>query len=627
MKFMHIKTTEYLAMVRDKTGFSDYKISKEYEINQSNLSKYSSGKAALSETHAWLFANILDIDPAEVVANTKLEHAISTGNNLKAKFWQEQLDKIFSESMPIKIQIAQINPIVGDIQSNAKKIIDLSIEAFDLGAHLVVFPELALTGYPPEDLLLRDGFMDQVKNEVDNLCKAIPSNISVLFGAPSQSDKNLYNSAYLIRDNQIQNIYNKQELPNYGVFDEKRYFTPGSDSFVFECQNTRIGVLICEDQWIDRPIRELCQSNVELVISLNASPFQLNKQSERINICQNYALEFGISFVYINLVGGQDEVVFDGNSFVMNDQGQITLEMPAFEEISMAHNDSSLVPKEYSDEATIYSAIVLATRDYIKKNSFSGALIGLSGGIDSALTLAIAVDAIGPENVHAVMMPYQYTSEISLADSKHQALTQGVKFSNVDIHSMVDSFNRSLSDLFENNVVDTTEENIQSRVRGTLLMALSNKHHKIVLATGNKSEMAVGYATLYGDMCGGFAPLKDISKTMVYRLSKYRNSISEVIPTRVITRPPSAELAPNQVDQDSLPPYDVLDDILFKFVEKKLSVEKIIADGHNSTDVNKITSLILKNEYKRRQSAPGPKVSSNAFGRERRYPMTSKFKP
>ena len=627
MKFMHIKTTEYLAMVRDKTGFSDYKISKEYEINQSNLSKYSSGKAALSETHAWLFANILDIDPAEIVANTKLEHAISTGNNLKAKFWQEQLDKIFSESMPIKIQIAQINPIVGDIQSNAKKIIDLSIEASDLGAHLVVFPELALTGYPPEDLLLRDGFMDQVKNEVDNLCKAIPSNISVLFGAPSQSDKNLYNSAYLIRDNQIQNIYNKQELPNYGVFDEKRYFTPGSDSFVFECQNTRIGVLICEDQWIDRPIRELCQSNVELVISLNASPFQLNKQSERINICQNYALEFGVSFVYINLVGGQDEVVFDGNSFVMNDQGQITLEMPAFEEISMAHNDSSLVPKEYSDEATIYSAIVLATRDYIKKNSFSGALIGLSGGIDSALTLAIAVDAIGPENVHAVMMPYQYTSEISLADSKQQALTQGVKFSNVDIHSMVDSFNRSLSDLFENNVVDTTEENIQSRVRGTLLMALSNKHHKIVLATGNKSEMAVGYATLYGDMCGGFAPLKDISKTMVYRLSKYRNSISEVIPTRVITRPPSAELAPNQVDQDSLPPYDVLDDILFKFVEKKLSVEKIIADGHNSTDVNKITSLILKNEYKRRQSAPGPKVSSNAFGRERRYPMTSKFKP
>ena len=422
---------------------------------------FSSGKAALSETHAWLFANILDIDPAEVVANTKLEHAISTGNNLKAKFWQEQLDKIFSESMPIKIQIAQINPIVGDIQSNAKKIIDLSIEAFDLGAHLVVFPELALTGYPPEDLLLRDGFMDQVKNEVDNLCEAIPSNISVLFGAPSQSDKNLYNSAYLIRDNQIQNIYNKQELPNYGVFDEKRYFTPGSDSFVFECQNTRIGVLICEDQWIDRPIRELCQSNVELVISLNASPFQLNKQSERINICQNYALEFGISFVYINLVGGQDEVVFDGNSFVMNDQGQITLEMPAFEEMSMAHNDSSLVPKEYSDEATIYSAIVLATRDYIKKNSFSGALIGLSGGIDSALTLAIAVDAIGPENVHAVMMPYQYTSEISLADSKQQALTQGVKFSNVDIHSMVDSFNRSLSDLFENNVVDTTEENIQ----------------------------------------------------------------------------------------------------------------------------------------------------------------------
>ena len=627
MKFMYIKTTEYLAMVRNKTGFSDYKISKEYEINQSNLSKYSSGKAALSETHAWLFANILDIDPAEIVANTKLEHAISTGNNSKAKFWQEQLDKIFSESLPIKIQIAQINPIVGDIKSNAKKIIALSIEASENGAHLVVFPELALTGYPPEDLLLRNGFIDQVKNEINILCELIPSNIFVLFGAPSQIDKNLYNSAYLIHDNKIQNIYNKQELPNYGVFDEKRYFTSGKESFSFECQNTRIGVLICEDQWVEGPINQVCQGNVDMVISLNASPFQLNKQSERMSICQKYALKFGISFIYINMVGGQDEVVFDGNSFAVDKQGELIFEMPAFEEISMSYSDSSLKPVVTTDESSIYSALVLATRDYINKNSFSGALIGLSGGIDSALTLAIAVDAIGAENVHAVMMPYQYTSEISLTDAEMQARTQGVHFSSIDIHKMVDSFNASLSDVFENNSIDTTEENIQSRVRGTLLMALSNKHHKIVLATGNKSEMAVGYATLYGDMCGGFSPLKDISKTMVYKLSRYRNTLSEVIPSRVIARPPSAELAPDQVDQDSLPPYDILDDILKRFVEEKQSVDSIISQGHTSEDVNKITSLILKNEYKRRQSAPGPKVSGNAFGRERRYPMTSKFKP
>ena len=352
MKFMYIKTTEYLAMVRNKTGFSDYKISKEYEINQSNLSKYSSGKAALSETHAWLFANILDIDPAEIVANTKLEHAISTGNNSKAKFWQEQLDKIFSESLPIKIQIAQINPIVGDIKSNAKKIIALSIEASENGAHLVVFPELALTGYPPEDLLLRNGFIDQVKNEINILCELIPSNIFVLFGAPSQIDKNLYNSAYLIHDNKIQNIYNKQELPNYGVFDEKRYFTSGKESFSFECQNTRIGVLICEDQWVEGPINQVCQGNVDMVISLNASPFQLNKQSERMSICQKYALKFGISFIYINMAGGQNEVVFDGNSFAVDKQGELIFEMPAFEEISMSYSESSLKPVVTTDESS-----------------------------------------------------------------------------------------------------------------------------------------------------------------------------------------------------------------------------------------------------------------------------------
>ena len=624
---MIIKTTEYLAMVRDKTGYSDYKIAKEYDINQSNLSKYSSGKAALSETHAWLIANILDIDPAEVVANTKFEHAINTGNNSKAKFWQEQLNKIFSESSPIRIQIAQFNPIVGDIKLNAQKMLDLSIEANNAGAHLIIFPELALTGYPPEDLLFRDGFINQVKDEITNFCNLAPSDISILFGAPNKTDDFLFNSAYLIQNNRIINIYNKQELPNYGVFDEKRYFSSGVDSFVFECQNTKIGVLICEDQWVEGPISSLCQSNIDIVVSLNASPFQLNKQSERINICKNYALKFDITFIYVNMVGGQDEVVFDGNSFIVNNQGDVSLQLPAFKELSVSHIDTTFTPSLASNESLIYSAIVLATKDYIQKNTFGGALIGLSGGIDSALTLAIAVDAIGAENVHAIMMPYQFTSDMSLTDSELQAESQGVEFSSIDIHSMVDSFNLSLSDQFRNTSRDTTEENIQSRVRGTLLMALSNKSHKLVLATGNKSEMAVGYATLYGDMCGGFAPLKDISKTMVYQLAKYRNTVSDVIPERVITRPPSAELAPDQVDQDSLPSYDILDDILMRFVEQKQSVNEIIENGHNSEDVIKITSLILRNEYKRRQSAPGPKISSNAFGKERRYPMTSKFKP
>ena len=624
---MIIKTTEYLAMVRDKTGYSDYKIAKEYDINQSNLSKYSSGKAALSETHAWLIANILDIDPAEVVANTKFEHAKNTGNNSKAKFWQEQLNKIFSESSPIRIQIAQFNPIVGDIKLNAQKMLDLSIEANNAGAHLIIFPELALTGYPPEDLLFRDGFTNQVKEEITNFCNLVPSDISILFGAPNKTDDFLFNSAYLIQNNRIINIYNKQELPNYGVFDEKRYFSSGDDSFVFECQNTKIGVLICEDQWVEGPISNLCQSKIDIVVSLNASPFQLNKQSERINICKNYALKFDITFIYVNMVGGQDEVVFDGNSFIVNNQGDVSLQLPAFKELCASYIDTTFTPSLVSNESLIYSAIVLATKDYIQKNTFGGALIGLSGGIDSALTLAIAVDAIGAENVHAVMMPYQFTSDMSLTDSELQAKSQGVEFSSIDIHSMVDSFNLSLSDQFRNTSRDTTEENIQSRVRGTLLMALSNKSHKLVLATGNKSEMAVGYATLYGDMCGGFAPLKDISKTMVYQLAKYRNTLSNVIPERVITRPPSAELAPDQVDQDSLPSYDILDDILMKFVEQKQSVNEIIENGHSSEDVIKITSLILRNEYKRRQSAPGPKISSNAFGKERRYPMTSKFKP
>ncbi len=621
------KTKDYLAKVRNKTGLSDYKIAQKYDINQSNLSKYKSGKSALSETHAWQFASILGVNPAEVVANTKLEHAKLTNNKTKVIFWQEQLENLSNESKPIKINIAQINPIVGDLSNNAQTIINLSREAYESGAHLLVFPELALTGYPPEDLLLREGFIDQVESTIKHIHTQLPEDISVLFGAPSRVDGCLYNSAYLIQQGST-HTYHKQCLPNYGVFDEKRYFEPGVDSFVFECQQRKIGVVICEDAWEMAPISAAVKQGAQTVISLNASPFQLDKHQQRIKTIQQRVLENKIDFVYVNAVGGQDELVFDGGSFVMDASGSITHQLPFFQTLTHSLDQPCLQDTDEPIEKTIYDALVLSTKDYIKKNGvFNGAVIGLSGGIDSALTLAIAVDAIGAEHVQAIMMPYEYTSSMSLEDAKAQAASMKVEYHEINIHAMVDSFNMQLSPLFVGTNADTTEENLQARIRGTLLMAVSNKSRKIVLTTGNKSEMAVGYATLYGDMSGGFAPLKDIAKTLVYRLANYRNSIDYVIPGRVIDREPSAELAPNQVDQDSLPPYEELDAILELFVEQKQSIDYIIKQGHDLNTVKRISSLVLNNEYKRRQSAPGPKVSKNAFGKERRYPMTSKFRP
>ncbi|MBT6922543.1 MAG: NAD+ synthase [Candidatus Ruthia sp.] len=621
------KTKDYLAKVRKKTGFSDYKISQEYDINQSNLSKYKSGKAALSEMHAWLFADILGVNPAEVVANTKLEHAKLTNNKSKVKFWQEQIEKLSNGSESIKINIAQINPIVGDLNNNAQTIINLAREAYESGAHLLVFPELALIGYPPEDLLLREGFIDQVESSVEHIRAQLPQDISILFGAPSRVKGCLYNSAYLIQQGHVR-TYHKQLLPNYGVFDEKRYFEPGTDSFVFECQQVKIGVVICEDAWESAPVAAVVNQGAQTVISLNASPFQLGKHSQRIKTIGQRASENKISFVYVNAVGGQDELVFDGGSFVMDASGNVTHQLPFFQSLTHALDQPILQDSNEQIEKTIYDALVLSTKDYIQKNGvFNGAVIGLSGGIDSALTLAIAVDALGAEHVQAIMMPYEYTSSMSLEDAKAQASSMKVDYHEVNIHSMVDSFNAQLSPLFAGTDADTTEENLQARIRGTLLMAVSNKSGKIVLTTGNKSEMAVGYATLYGDMSGGFAPLKDIAKTMVYRLANYRNSIEYVIPGRVIDREPSAELAPNQVDQDSLPPYEELDAILELFVEQKQSIDHIVKQGFNKDTVKRISNMVLNNEYKRRQSAPGPKVSKNAFGKERRYPMTSKFQP
>ncbi len=622
------KTKDYLSRVRKKTGFSDYKISQEYDINQSNLSKYKSGKAALSETHAWLFAGILGVNPAEVVANTKFEHAKLTNNKSKAKFWQEQLENLSNDPKPLKINIAQINSIVGDLNGNAVKIIDLSLKAFDTGTHLLVFPELSLTGYPPEDLLLREGFIDQVEDKIEFIRTQLPEDMSIIFGAPQRIMGCLYNSAYLIQHAHIR-TYHKQCLPNYGVFDEKRYFKSGEDTLVFECQGRRIGVVICEDAWEVQPVNMTANHGAQTIISINASPFQIGKHTERIQVLKQRVLENNVDFIYVNAIGGQDELVFDGGSFLMDAQGEVTHQLPFFEETTVHTLDQPILQNNNNPiEKNIYDALVLSTKDYVQKNGvFNGAVIGLSGGIDSALTLAIAVDALGAEHVQVIMMPYKYTSNMSLEDAKAQANSMGVDYHEINIHSMVDSFNTQLSSLFSGTASDTTEENLQARIRGTLLMAISNKSGKIVLTTGNKSEMAVGYATLYGDMSGGFAPLKDIAKTLVYRLAKYRNSVDYVIPGRVIDREPSAELAPNQVDQDSLPPYTELDAILKLFVEQKQSVQHIIEQGFNKETVKRISAMVLNNEYKRRQSAPGPKISQNSFGKERRYPMTSKFQP
>jgi len=621
------KTKDYLAKVRKKTGLSDYAISQKYDINQSNLSKYKSGKAALSETHAWLFAEILNINPAEVAAYTKLEQAKMKCDKSKAEFWQKQLKNLSNRSKSIKIDIAQINPTVGDLDNNAQQIIDLSIEAAKQSTDLLVFPELSLVGYLPEDLLLRYGFIKQVEKKIVLIKDSIPDNISIIFGAPCKQEGSLYNSAYLIQSSQI-SIYHKQQLPNYSVFDEKRYFTPGNKPFIFTIKGQRIGLLVCADIWDANTVSETVKYGVQTIVSINASPFHTGKHQQRLEEVKKRVLENQVEFIYANLVGGQDEIIFDGGSFMMNAKAQITHQLPFFETATVSLTHPGVINEEENIEKTIYDALVLATKDYIEKNGvFDGVVIGLSGGIDSALTLAIAADAIGADNIKAIMMPYAYTSNMSLEDAKAQASTMNIDYHEISIHSMVDSFNSQLGDLFNGMQTDTTEENLQARVRGTLLMAISNKLGKIVLTTGNKSEMAVGYATLYGDMSGGFAPLKDVSKTMVYRLAKYRNTLSYIIPGRVIDREPSAELAPDQVDQDSLPPYDELDAILELFIEQRRSIDYIVKLGHNKATVERISRLVLNNEYKRRQSAPGPKISKNAFGKERRYPMTSKFQP
>ncbi|WP_173910095.1 NAD+ synthase [Acinetobacter sp. Marseille-Q1618] len=534
-----------------------------------------------------------------------------------------------------KVALAQFSPHIGDIETNVQKMIEQANQAKKQDANIIVFPELATIGYPAEDLLLRPSVNTRTAQAFEQL-QAVKDIVMVFGFVNATEDGQRYNSAAVMKDGQILGIYNKQNLPNYSVFDEKRYFNEGHQHLVFEYLGHKFGVLICEDVWSLNTVQQLAQLNVESVLVLNASPYEVGKPQHRIATLQELAKQINIHVLYTNQVGGQDDLIFDGSSFVINNTGEVALRAESYKE-QLYFVDYEVENKAYKivetapaldTMAEIYQALVMATRDYVERSGFPGVILGLSGGIDSALTLAVAVDAIGAEKVQAVMMPYTYTSQISVEDAAEQAKRMGVTFGIAEIHPIVNSFMQTLYPFFGNSPADATEENLQARARGTLLMGLSNKFGNLVLSTGNKSELSVGYCTLYGDMVGGFAVLKDVYKTIVFELAKYRNSLSEVavIPERVITRPPSAELRPDQKDQDSLPAYDVLDAILYAYVEEDQSQDDIIAKGFDKNVVEKVIKLVDRNEYKRRQGAIGPRITSRAFSRERRYPIVNGWK-
>ena len=533
----------------------------------------------------------------------------------------------------LRIAIAQINLLVGDIEGNAKRILEWVIRARDENqADVIIFPELALTGYPPEDLLLRPDMHERISSTLEALSREVKG-ITVLLGFPESTEQGIYNSVAIIENGQLLNTARKTQLPNYGVFDEKRYFISSDESCVFTVNNVPLGICICEDIWYTEPVKQTVAAGAKLILNPNASPFHGQKTHEREDIVRQRVSEVNVPIIYANLVGGQDELVFDGQSFVIDAKGILSHRLAAFEEClqvidfdleSLMPLASSVIPA-LSEEASVYQALVTGVRDYVTKNGFSGVVIGLSGGIDSALTLSIAVDALGADQVEAVMMPSCYTLDMSVEDATEQAKCLGVNFKVIPIEKPFNAFLELLADEFSGSKVDATEENIQARCRGLLLMAISNKKGKMVLTTGNKSEMAVGYATLYGDMAGGYNALKDVKKTLVFRLAEYRNSISENIPQRVIDRPPSAELAPDQKDTDSLPPYEVLDEILENYVERDMSIEDIVAAGFEQEMVYRVLRMVDINEYKRRQAAPGVRITQRAFGRDRRYPITSGY--
>ena len=526
---------------------------------------------------------------------------------------------------------------MGDVAGNSARIAELLGEVTRAGsADLAMFPELAMCGYPPEDLLFHAGLRRQVGEGLQGIAARTTGGIAALVGYPEFVDDHIYNSvAFLANGRQVAN-YRKCCLPNYSVFDEERYFTPGSDPTVVEFRGMKLGLGICEDVWQPEPSARATAAGAELILAINGSPFEIGKQSQREQVLAARARESGVPLVYLNMVGGQDELVFDGGSCMVDAGGATVFRAPALAAclpvVTLRRQDGRIVPEPAAvpaladDVASVYDALVTGVRDYVRKNGFPGVVLGLSGGVDSALTLAIAVDAIGAGAVQAVMMPYRYTAAISIEDAAAQALQLGVDYQVLPVAPLVEAARTTLAGLFAGLPEDTTEENLQSRARGILLMAISNKTGRMVLATGNKSEMAVGYATLYGDMAGGFAPIKDCTKTLVYALARYRNSLSPVIPGRVITRPPSAELRADQKDSDSLPPYDVLDPILDALILENRSVDEIAAKGVDRAVASRVLEMVRKAEYKRRQAPPGVRISSRAFGRDWRYPITSGYR-
>jgi NAD+ synthase (glutamine-hydrolysing) len=535
----------------------------------------------------------------------------------------------------VKVAIAQIELAVGDITGNTQKIINYSQKARDeLNADLVIFPELSICGYPPEDLLFHKSFKALIENSVAKIRENV-FGISILVGFPEYSQSYIFNACEIIRDGKTIIRYRKQLLPNYNVFDEERYFTGGTDSAVFSLNGITIGLNICEDIWGPAPMKKALASGAECIIAINGSPFEKNSQINREEQVKKQVSDIKLPVIYVNMVGGQDELVFDGGSFAMSADEKIMFRAPSFKEglftVNLQSKKSEVKLKNKSlsklldiDESA-YKAIVRGTRDYINRHGFPGVVIGLSGGIDSALVATIACDAIGAERVHAVMMPFLYTSKMSQEDAAKQADKLGIRYDVISIEPIYEQIIAQLNPMFKDCKNDVTEENIQSRCRGLLLMAMSNKTGFMLLTTGNKSEMAVGYATLYGDMAGGFAPIKDCSKSLVYRLAKYRNSLSSVIPERIIIREPSAELRPDQKDSDSLPDYTVLDTILEAFIEEDLSVSEITKKGFERDIVVKVLGMVKLNEHKRRQAPPGVRITSRAFGRDWRYPITSGY--
>nr|WP_297460475.1 NAD+ synthase [uncultured Halomonas sp.] len=538
----------------------------------------------------------------------------------------------------LTLVMAQLDPLVGDIPGNAERAIETVREArIEHKADIVVLPELFLTGYPPEDLLLRASMETRLETARQRMAKKVARDVMVIIGYPGRRDGGYYNLAGVLYNGEWLGEYAKQVLPNYQVFDEHRYFTPGDRPLVIEHRGARLGILVCEDLWEGRPVRQAREASADILVTLNASPYHQNKPAERLALFAERAREAECPLVYVNQIGGQDELVFDGGSLVVDAKGELCVRAPHWQvglmPVSFIHADGRWVPQAgeceplAKAEDNLYCALVTGLRDYVNKSGFKGVVLGLSGGIDSALSLAIAVDALGSDRVQAVMMPYHYTADISQQDAAEQARLLGVHYEVMPIAPMVEAFTETLAESFAGTEPDTTEENLQSRCRGVLLMAISNKKGLMVLTTGNKSEMAVGYATLYGDMVGGYNALKDVYKTWVYRLAKWRNTQDSAIPERVISRPPSAELAPDQQDSDSLPDYDTLDAILERYIEGDMSAEAIIDDGFAKEDVYRVVKLVDRSEYKRRQAPVGVRVTSRGFGRDRRYPIVNGWQP